>query len=196
MGTNPAGTWRRSMAFIGTNPGLALHPVDRHGVHVPGEPASCFASFWMADWSRWGTGHALLIATRKGWRTYGASEFFAATLATELACHFPEAARFPLTGIIHTHDEFDVDLHPERGFRAVGRKAEMEISGVLDRRQFAAPDFQLGTSSASLNNVYLPCSTGRLSEFGVEWPGAPTVYPGPRGPQSSAYLAVAESWVM
>ncbi|XAS67772.1 hypothetical protein V3C33_20595 [Micrococcaceae bacterium Sec5.7] len=196
MGTLPAGTWRRSMAFIGANPGLALHPVDRHGVQVPGEPASCFASFWMADWSRWGTGNALLIATLQGWRSYGANELFASTLASELTRHFPEAARFPLNQLTHTRDEFDVELDLEHGFRAIGRKAEMEISGVLDRRHFSAPDFQLGDRTASMNNVYLPCSTGRLAEFGVEWPGAATVYPGPRGPSSSAYIAMAESWVM
>jgi hypothetical protein len=196
MGNSPAGTWRRSMAFIGNNPGLALHPVNRDGVHIPGEPASCFASFWMAEWSRWGTGNALLVATRQGWRSYGTNGYFAETLANELTRYFPEAARFPLTEITHTQDEFDVELDIERGFRAVGRKAELEISGVLDRRQFSAPDFQLGDSSAALNNVYLPCSGGRLSEFGVEWPGSPTVYPGPRGPSSSAYIAVAESWVM
>jgi hypothetical protein len=184
------------MAFIGNNPGLALHPVDRNGVHVPGEPASCFASFWMAEWSRWGAGNALLVATRQGWRSYGASEYFAATMAAELTRYFPEAARFPLTAISHTQDEFDVELDFESGFRAVGRKAELEISGVLDRRQFSAPDFQLGGTSAALTNVYLPCSTGRLAEFGVEWPGAPSVYPGPRGPSSSAYIALAESWVI
>jgi hypothetical protein len=184
------------MAFIGSNPGLALHPVNRDGVHIPGEPASCFASFWMAEWSRWGSGNALLIATRQGWRSYGTNGYFAETLAKELTRYFPEAARFPLAEITHTQDEFDVELDIERGFRAAGRKAELEVSGVLDRRQFSAPDFQLGESSAALNNVYLPCSAGRLSEFGVEWPGSPTVYPGPRGPSSSAYIAVAESWVM
>jgi hypothetical protein len=184
------------MAFIGSNPGLALHPVNPDGVHIPGEPASCFASFWMAEWSKRGSGNALLVATRQGWRSYGPNGYFAETLANELTRYFPEAARFPLAEITHTQDEFDVELDVDRGFRAVGRKAELEISGVLDRRQFSAPDFQLGGTSAALTNVYLPCSTGRLAEFGVEWPGSPTVYPGPRGPSSSAYIAVAESWVM
>ena len=196
MGNTPAAPRRRSVALIGGNYGLALHPVDRHGVHVPGEPASCFASFWVADWSKWGSGTALLVATLQGWRSYGANEFFAATLANELGRYFPEAARFPLSGISHTQDEFEVQVDLERGFKATGRRAALEITGVLDRRQFAAPDFQLGPASASMNNVYLPCSAGRLSEFGVEWPGAPTVYPGPRGPSSSAYLAVAESWMV
>jgi hypothetical protein len=195
MGNTPAGSWRRSVALIGTNCGLALHPVDRNGVHVPGEAASCFASFWKTDWSKWGSGTALLVATLQGWRSYGSSEFFAATLASELTRYFPEAARFPLGAISHTQDDFAVELDLERGFNAAGRRATLEISGVLDRRQFSAPDFQLGPASASLSNVYLPCSAGRLSEFGVEWPGAPTVYPGPRGPSSSAYMAVAESWV-
>lgn len=193
---NTVGSARRSMAFIGSNPGLALHPVDRDGQHIPGEPASCFASFWMADWSRWGVGNALLVATRHGWRSYGADEILAATLASELTRYLPEAARFPLSELTHTNDEFDVELDLERGFRATGRKAELEISGILDRRQFAAPDFQLGGLSATLTNVYLPCSTGRLSELGVQWPGLPTTYAGPRGPSSSAYIAVAESWVM
>ncbi|WP_258073923.1 hypothetical protein [Arthrobacter sp. Y81] len=143
-----------------------------------------------------GAGAALLIATRQGWRSYGTNGYFAENLASELTRYFPEAARFPLTEITHTQDEFDVELDIGRGFRAVGRKAELEISGVLDRRQFSAPDFQLGESGAALSNVYLPCSAGRLSEFGVEWPGSPAVYPGPRGPSSSAYIAVAESWVM
>lgn len=196
MGNTPAAPGRRSVALIGANYGLALHPVDRHGVHVPGEPASCFASFWVADWSKWGTGTVLLVATLQGWRSYGSNEFFAATLADELTRYFPEAARFPLNGISHTQDDFEVKVNLERGFKAAGRRAALEITGVLDRRQFAAPDFQLGPASASLTNVYLPCSTGRLSEFGVEWPGAPTVYPGPRGPSSSAYLAVAESWMV
>lgn len=189
-------TLQRSIAFIGANAGLALHPVDARGVQIPGEPASCFASFWMADWSRWGQGNALLVATLKGWRSYGANEYFAASLAAELTCHFPEAARFPLTGISHTQDEFDVELDPGRGLRATGRKAGLALGGVLDRRQFTAPDFQLGNTSASLSNVYLPCSTGTLTEFGVQWPGAAAVYPGPRGPASSAFLAVAESWAL
>jgi hypothetical protein len=189
-------TLQRSIAFIGTNAGLALHPVDSRGVQIPGEPASCFASFWMADWSRWGQGNALLVATLKGWRSYGANEYFAASLAAELTRHFPEAARFPLTGISHTQDEFDVELDPGSGLRATGRKAGLALGGVLDRRQFTAPDFQLGNTSASLSNVYLPCSTGTLTEFGVQWPGAAAVYPGPRGPASSAFLAVAESWAL
>jgi hypothetical protein len=170
--------------------------VDRNGIHVPGEPASCFASFWTAEWSKWGTGTALLVATLQGWRSYGSNEVFASTLATELARYLPEAARFPLNTISHTQDDFNVQLDLERGFSATGRRAALEISGVLDRRQFSAPDFQLGPARASLSNDYLPCGVGRLSEFGVEWPGAPTVYPGPRGPSSSAYLAVAESWVV
>lgn len=182
--------------LCGGNPGLALHPVDARGVQIPGEAASCFASFWMAEWSRWGSGNALLVATLQGWRSYGTNEYFASTLAAELARYVPEAARFPLNGITHTQDEFDVELDLERGFRAVGRKAELELSGILDRRPFSSPDFQLGPNSAALNNVYLPCSSGRLAEFGVEWPGAASVYPGPRGPSSSGYIAVAESWVM
>ncbi|MDQ0680356.1 hypothetical protein QFZ30_003738 [Arthrobacter pascens] len=196
MDSIPAASWRRSLAFVGSNPGLALHPVDARGVQIPGEAASCFASFWMADWSRWGSGNALLVATLQGWRSYGTNEYFASTLAAELARYFPEAARFPLNGITHTQDEFDVELDLERGFRAIGRKAELELSGILDRRPFSSPDFQLGPNSAGLNNVYLPCSSGRLAEFGVEWPGAASVYPGPRGPSSSGYIAVAESWVM
>ena len=196
MESTPAPSWRRSLAFVGANHGLALHPVDASGEQLPGEAASCFASFWMAEWSRWGTGNALIVATLQGWRSYGSNEFFAATLAAELPRHFPEAARFPLDGITHTQDEFDVELDLERGFRATGRKAELELAGILDRRPFTQPEFQLGPNSAALSNVYLPCSSGRLAEFGVEWPGAPSVYPGPRGPSSSAYIAVAESWVM
>ncbi|WP_395401123.1 hypothetical protein ACHMXB_19555 [Arthrobacter sp. UC242_113] len=196
MGNTPARPGRRNVALIGANFGLALHPVDRKGIHIPGEPASCFASFWVADWSRWGTGTVLMVATLQGWRSYGSNEFFASSLATELTRFFPEAARFPLAGVSHTQDEFDVELDLERGFRATGRRAALEISGVLDRRRFSAPDFQLGPASASMSNIYHPCSTGKLAEFGVEWPGAPTVYPGPRGPSSSAYMAVAESWAM
>lgn len=190
------GSSRGAMAFVGSNPGLALHPADRNGVHIPGEPASCFASFWMAGWSRWGTGHALLIATRQGWRSYGPNESFAASMASEFTRFFPEAARFPLTELTHTQDEFDVELDLERGFRATGGMAELEISGVLDRRQFAVPNFQLGGGSGTLNNVYLPCSSGRLSELGIRWPGTPVTYSGPRGPSSSAYIAVAESWMI
>ena len=187
---------RRSLAFVGTNAGLALHPADARGGRIPGEPASCFATFWQADWSRWGAGSALLVATLQGWRSYGADEVLAETLATELTRYFPEAARFPLAGLAHTQDEFSVEVDPAAGFRATGRRAELALSGVLDRRQFAAPTFQLGDRTASLNNVYLPCGAGRLSEFGVEWPGTSVVHPGPTGPSSSAFIALAESWVL
>ena len=196
MNTSAAATARRSLAFIGANAGLALHPVNSRGMLLPGEPASCFASFWMADWSRWGAGHALLVATPQGWRSYGSNAALAEALAAELTRYFPEAARFPLTGIGHTHDEFTVLVDPASGFHASGRKAELAISGVLDRRQFTAPDFQLGENSAALSNVYLPCRTGQLTEFGVQWPGAPAVYAGPLGPSSSAFIALAESWVL
>jgi hypothetical protein len=202
MGNEDVAGTRRSMAFIGSNAGLALHPVDRYGVHLDGEAASCFASFWMADWSRWGRGQALLVATLQGWRSYGSNEYFAAMLAQELARHIPEAVRFPLAQVSHTQDAFDVELDPERGFRATGRAAELEIRGVLDRRQFSSADFPLGAAggavgdTASVSKVHMPCSKGRLVEFGVEWPGAPTVYPGPRGPSSSAYVDVAESWLL
>ena len=187
---------RRSLAFVGINAGLALHPADSRGAQVPGEPASCFATFWQADWSRWGAGSALLVATLQGWRSYGANEALAENLATELTRYFPEAARFPLTGVGHTRDGFTVEVDPAAGFRATGHKAELAIDGVLDRRQFAAPNFQLGEATAALSNVYLPCSTGRLTEFGVEWPGAPAVYAGPLGPSSSAFIALAESWML
>lgn len=191
-----AGAARRNLAFVGINAGLALHPADAGGELIPGEPASCFATFWRADWSRWGAGSALLVATLQGWRSYGADEVLAEALATELTRHFPEAARFPLAGLGHTYDEFVVEADPATGFRASGRRAELAVSGVLDRRQFAAPEFQLGAGTAALSNVYLPCGTGRLSEFGVEWPGAPAVHPGPTGPSSSAFIALAESWVL
>ena len=196
MENTATATGRRSLAFVGFNAGLALHPADARGAQVPGEPASCFAAFWQADWSRWGAGSALLVATLQGWRSYGANEVLAETLASELTRHFPEAARFPLTGVGHTHDEFTVEVDPATGFRATGRKAELAISGVLDRRQFAAPNFQLGETTAALSNVYLPCRAGRLTEFGVEWPGLPAVYPGPLGPSSSAFIALAESWML
>ena len=196
MGNTPVRPGRRNVALIGANFGLALHPVDRNGVHIAGEPASCFASFWLADWSRWGSGTVLMVATLQGWRSYGSNELLASSLATELTRFLPEAARFPLGAVSHTGDEFDVELDLERGFRATGRQAAIEISGVLDRRQFSAPDFPLGPASASMSNVYHPCSGGKLSEFGVEWPCAPTVYPGPRGPSSSAYMALAESWAL
>lgn len=176
-----AGSWRRSLAFVGANHGLALHPVDANGEHVPGEAASCFASFWTAEWSRWGAGNALIVATLQGWRSYGSNEYFAATLAAELTRYFPEAARFPLAGISHTQDEFDVDLDLEHGFRATGRNAELELAGILDRRHFSQPDFQLGPNSAALSNVYLPCSSGRLAEYGVEWPGRAERLPGSAG---------------
>lgn len=38
----------KSLAFVGANHGLALHPVNANGGHIPGEGASCFASFWIA----------------------------------------------------------------------------------------------------------------------------------------------------
>jgi hypothetical protein len=163
------GSWRRSLAFVGANHGLALHPVDSNGRQVAGEAASCFASFWAAEWSRWGTGNTLIIATLQGWRSYGTNEHFAATLAAELTRYFPEAARFPLSGISHTRDDFDVELDLERGFRATGRKAELELAGILDRRHFSQPDFPLGPNSAA--PVMSICRAAAAGWQNSEWSG-------------------------
>ncbi len=176
-----------SVVLIGSNPGLLLHR-DDHPV--------AFASVWSVEWSRWGTGTAMVVATEDGWLTAGADEHFARILLDRFTRHFPESEGFEWDGRVqHVPGRPKVHIDAAKGMRASAPGITVDITDVLDRRHIVEPSFTLGTATVSLSNVYLPCAQGTITLDGEALDGAPAVGGTPERPTSSAYLAIAEVWV-
>jgi len=176
-----------SVVLIGSNPGLLLYR-DEHPV--------AFASVWSVDWSRWGGGSVIVVATEFGWLTAADDEHFARILLDRFTRHLPEAEEFAWDSRVHhVAGTPRIELDPAKGMRATAPGIAVAISEVLDRRHFVDPAFRLGSSAVGLSNVYLPCAQGTLSLDGEVVPGEPSVAAQADPPSSTAYLALAEVWV-
>ena len=176
-----------SVVLIGANPGVLLHS--------EGRPVA-FASVWSVEWSRWGRGSALMLATESGWITAGSDEHLARILLDRFTRHFPEAAEFGWdTRVHHVAGRTRVDVDAGRGMRARAPGIQVDISDVLDRRHIVEPTFRLGDATVSLSNVYLPCGEATISVDGEILTGAPMITEVDGRQSSTAYLAMAEVWV-
>jgi len=175
-----------SVVLIGSNPGLLLLTNDH---------PTAVASVWMVDWSRWGRGDVIVVATPDGWLTAGADEHFARILADRFTRHFPEAETFDWDGHVeHIDEKPSVRLNAATGVRASAEGLKVEITGVLDRRHISEPAYELDGALVSLSNVYLPCARGSITVRGELIAGEPNVGGTEERPSSSAFLAVAEVW--
>jgi len=176
-----------SVVLIGSNPGLLLYR-DEHPV--------AFASVWSVEWSRWGGGPVIIVATESGWLTAADDEHFARILLDRFTRHLPEAEEFAWdTRVHHVAGTPRIELDPAKGMRASAPGIAVAISEVLDRRHFIDPAFRLGRSAVGLSNVYLPCAKGALTLDGEVLTGEPIVAAQADPPNSTAYLALAEVWV-
>ena len=173
------------IVLVGANPGVLL----RDGGEV-----KAFASVWQVDWSERGSGPAVVLWHDGRVRVLGPDPALAEWLAETFVQHFGEVDGLPWSPTVE-EVPVEVDLDLDRGLTAKAGDVTVEISGVLDRRVFAADDLALGGVRYALSNVYAPCRDARVAVAGNPVPGAPETAEGSGDePSSAAFLAVAESW--
>jgi hypothetical protein len=79
------------------------------------------------------------------------------------------------------------------GLHATAGDLNVRITGILDRRRTLENVLRMGNVPWSLSHVYMPCRSARIEAGGAVIPGMPRIKE--TQPASSAYLAVAETWV-
>ena len=173
------------IVLVGANPGVLLRA---------GGEVTAFASVWQVDWSERGSGPAVVLWHAGRVRLLGPEPPLAEWLADTFVRHFGEGTGLPWEPTVE-QVPVGLELDLDRGLTAKAGDVTVEISGVLDRRVFAADDLTLGGVRYALSNVYAPCREARITVDGTPVPGAPEVTDGATDrPSSSAFLAVAESW--
>ena len=172
------------IVLVGANPGVLLRA---------GGEVTAFASVWQVDWSECGPGPAVVLWHAGRVRLLGPDPVLSGWLADTFVRHFGEVDGLPWEPAVE-EAAVDLDLDLGRGITAKAADVTVEISGLLDRRVFAADDLTLGGVRYALSNVYAPCRDARITVGGTPVPGSPDVDASTDRPSSSAFLAVAESW--
>jgi hypothetical protein len=172
------------IVLVGANPGVLLRA---------GGEVTAFASVWQVDWSERGSGPAVVLWHAGRVRLLGPDAALGGWLADTFVRHFGEVAGLPWEPAVE-EAAVDLDLDLGKGLTAKAADVTVEVSGVLDRRVFAAGEMILGGVRYALTNVYAPCREARITVAGSPVPGSPEVDDAGDKPSSSAFLAVAESW--
>jgi hypothetical protein len=192
---------KRPVIFTGENPGLSLfHPES--GALVAA------ASYWRCTYSAHGEGNALII-----WLDRAAAGAGEGTLTAIFADNAP-MARF-VTDTLTQHfggftDKGFTEVAPEparffqesdsRDYHRVvahtqGHQVELVWRDVRDYQQVIGADIQYGGRSFELATVICPCAEATITLNGVVVQGVVRLTERDGRPQSSAFLAFAESWV-
>jgi hypothetical protein len=174
------------LVFIGANPGALLWD---------GSQAKAYASVWQVDWSPEGSGGVVVFCRDGELRVLCDTPLLGRWVFDTFAAHFEELAHFERPErptVERAPVKIDIDL--TAGLSASAGDVSVHITGVLDRRSYTENGLKLGGDSFSVRNVYIPCRSARIEAGGKVVGGAPRVQD--RAPVgSSAYLAVAETWI-
>jgi hypothetical protein len=193
-------TIKQPVIFAGENPGLSLF---RSG----GELVVA-ASYWRCTYSAHGEGNALML-----WLDRAAAGMGEGTL-TAIYADNAALGRF-LSDTLNQHfgdfrDKGFASVHPEparfsqesdsRSYHRVAvyteaHRIELVWRDVRDYQQVIATEMALGGRSFELATVICPCAEGTLTFDGATIPGEVRLSERDGRPQSSAFLAFAESWV-
>ena len=192
---------KRPVIFTGENPGLSLF---RPGT---GELVAA-ASYWRTTYSAHGEGNALVV-----WLDLAAAGVGEGTLTAIYADNAP-LARF-VTDTLNQHfGDFQnkglpsVAPEPARFFQesdsrsyhrvaahAETHRIELVWRDVRDYQQVIGSELLLGGRSFELATVICPCAEATITFDGKPVPGEVRLSERDGRPQSSAFLAFAESWV-
>jgi hypothetical protein len=190
----------RPVIFTGENPGLSLF---RSG---SGELVAA-ASYWRATYTAHGEGNALIIwldlaaCGGSGTRAaiYADNAAMARFVTDTLNQYFgdfqdkgfpavtPEPARF--------FQESDSRSYHRVVAHAEAHRVELVWRDVRDYQQVIGSDTQLGGRSFELATVICPCAEATITVDDVPVQGDVRLTERDGRPQSSAFLAFAESWV-
>jgi hypothetical protein len=192
---------KRPVIFAGENPGLSLF---RPG---SGELVAA-ASYWRCTYSAHGEGNALVLwldraAAGVGEDTltaiYADNAPMARFVTDTLNQHFgdfqdkgfpsvaPEPARF--------FQESDSRTYHRVAVQAEAHRIELLWRDVRDYQQVIATEMSLGGRSFELATVICPCAEATITCDGASVRGEVRLGERDGRPQSSAFLAFAESWV-
>jgi len=192
---------KRPVIFTGENPGLSLFHPDSGALVVA-------ASYWRCTYSAHGEGNALIL-----WLDRAAAGIGEGTLTAIYADNAP-MARF-VTDTLNQHfGDFQnkgfptVTPEPARFFQesdsrsyhrvaahAGEHRIELVWRDVRDYQQVIASEMALGGRSFELATVICPCASATITFDGTPIPGEVRLTERDGRPQSSAFLAFAESWV-
>lgn len=192
---------KRPVIFCGENPGLSLFGANGGGLVAA-------ASYWRCTYSAHGEGNALILwldqdAAGAGGGAlraiYTDNPAMARFVTDTLNQHFgdfqnrdfpavqPELARFS--------QESDSRHYHRVVCHAADRRIELEWRDVRDYQQVIGSQLTFGDRSFELATVICPCATATITVDGRPVTGEVRLSERDGRPQSSAFLAFAESWV-
>jgi hypothetical protein len=193
-------TINRPVVFAGENPGLSLF---RPGT---GDLVAA-ASYWRCTYSAHGEGNALILwldataAGGSGARTaiYADNAAMARFVADALTQHFGDFQDKGLPGVAPEPARFFQESDSRDYHRVVaqaeGRRVELVWWDVRDYQQVIGSAMTLGGRGWELATVICPCAEATITVDGRPVEGAVRLTERDGRPQSSAFLAFAESWV-
>ncbi|MFI6813354.1 hypothetical protein ACIBG7_13130 [Nonomuraea sp. NPDC050328] len=177
----------RRPLLTGANPFATLYDEG-------GSPTG-YASLWRIDWSTRGSGEALVVWTPAGLRVAGGDAALAAWIEEYFVRRFDEARALPSWPAPRVEQaQVRLRVDPGEGAFAEAAGLAVAITGPLDARPFAQPDFPLGGVSHGLSMQVIPCEHASISVDGHAVPGRPLVTRTGGRPASSAVTAVHEAW--
>jgi hypothetical protein len=176
----------RRIILAGANPGLRLF--DTEG------KVTTYASIWMVDWSIRGSGTAVILWFDGIVRVVSEDVDLAAWLERYFVRSFLEVQGLPWHEPAVERDLVLVSMNLANGLTAKAADIQIEMGGVLDRRQFATDNFQLADGMHSLSLVIAPVRSATVSIGGASVPGFVQVDNSRDKPGSSAFLTTAEVW--
>lgn len=180
----------RRIILAGANPGVRLFDAEGR--------VTAFASVWMVDWSIHGAGTAVVLWHQGRVRLISTELHLASWLEQYFVRWFPEVEGLDWPAAVPERQPVQVsmDLSDGLGGGLSVRAADvgLELSGVLDRRQFATDNFPLDGVPHSLSLVIAPVRSAVLTIGGEPVAGTVQLDGPPERPSSSAFLTTAEVW--
>ncbi|MEV4061895.1 hypothetical protein [Nonomuraea dietziae] len=178
----------REPLLAGANPFVTLYEEGR---------PTAYASVWRVDWSRYGSGAALVVWTPGGLRVIGDEPRLARWIEEHFVRHFDEAKALPSWPAVRVERAaVHVRIDPVRGAFAGAGDLTVRIGDPLDARPVGIADFPIQGVSHGLSMQLVPCRSASITVGGVAVPGAPAVTWNEGRPSSSAVTTVHEAWSM
>lgn len=185
MPTAPEAAARR-VILAGANPGVRLFDADGR--------VTAFASVWLVDWSIHGAGTAFILWHQGQVRTISSDPDLASWLEQYFVRWFPEVEGLDWPAAVPERQPVQVSMDLSDGLSVKAADVGLELSGVLDRRQFATDNFPLDDVPHSLSLVLAPVRSAVLTIGGEPVAGTLQLDGPPERPSSSAFLTTAEVW--